>query len=67
MGGRGFLVTERQHGVLKGEEGVGGDDEVPGEPVGGAVARGDTEGVGVVAEGAKEIVFLRLKLRDSSS
>lgn len=50
VGGRGFLVAEGQHGVLDGEEGVGGGDEVPGEPVGRAVVRGAREGARVLGE-----------------
>ncbi len=50
VGGRGFLVAERQHGVLEGEERVGGGDEVPGEPVGGVLGRGGAQGVRVPGE-----------------
>lgn len=59
MGGRGFLVAERQHQVLEGEQGVGGGDEVPGEAVGSAMGRGDAQDTGVLGEGAEQVVGLR--------
>ncbi len=43
VGGRGFLVAEGQDGVLEREQGVGDGFEVPGDPVGGAVAGGGEE------------------------
>lgn len=56
VGGRGFLVSERQHGVLEGEEGVGGDDEVPGEPVGRAVQGRLRQHGRIPGEGSDELV-----------
>lgn len=55
VGGRGFLVTQRKHGVLEDEHRVGGGDEVPGETVGGTVAGGGGEGVRVRGEGVDEV------------
>ncbi len=40
VGGRGFLVAEGQDGGQQGREGVGDGDQMPGEPVGGAVGGG---------------------------
>jgi hypothetical protein len=60
VGGRGFLVTQRKHGVLEGEQRVGGDDEVPGETVGGTVAGGGGEGGGVGGEGVDQGIGLVL-------
>lgn len=54
MGGRGFLVAERQNGVLEREQRVGSGFQVPGDPVGGAVAGGAEEDDGVVAEHAEK-------------
>lgn len=54
VGGRGFLVPQREHRVLEGEQRVGDGDEVPREPVGCAVARRGGEGVGVGVEGVEK-------------
>lgn len=56
VGGQGFLLAARQGRarVVEAEEGVGGGLEVPGEPVGGAVAGGGFEEAGVVAEEGEE-------------
>lgn len=56
MGGRGFLVAERQHGVLEGEEGIGGDDEMPGKPVGRTVHGRLREHGRIPGEGTDEVV-----------
>ena len=60
VGGRGFLVTQRKHGVLEGEHRVGGGDEMPGETVGRTVAGGGGEDVGVGGEGVDEVCRLVL-------
>ena len=54
VGGRGFLLPLRQHGVLKPEKRVGHDHEVPGEPVGSVVGGGEGEGPGVGGQGGVE-------------
>lgn len=54
VGGRGFLVAERQHGGEEGERGIGKGDEMPGEPVRGAVGGGAEEEAGVVGEDEKK-------------
>lgn len=56
VGGRGFLVADgqRRRGVLEVEEGVRGVFEMPGEPVGRAVAGGGGEGLGVVGQRAQQ-------------
>lgn len=54
VGGRGFLVAARQHRVLEGEQGVGDDDQVPGETIGSAVRGRSGEGGGVCGEGGDE-------------
>lgn len=54
VGGRGFLVAARQHRVLEGEQGVGDDDQVPGETIGSAVRGRSGEGGGVFGEGGDE-------------
>lgn len=56
VGGRGFLVTDRQHRVLEVEKGVGGGDEMPGKPVGGAVGGGGAEDAGVFGKGGEEVL-----------
>jgi hypothetical protein len=50
VGGRGFLLADRQDGGEKGQHGIGDADEVPGETVGGAVGCGLGEDAGVVGE-----------------
>lgn len=55
VGGRGFLVPERQHEVLEQKKGVGDPDKVPGEPVGSPVRGGEPEGVGVLGENGEEV------------
>lgn len=60
VGGRGFLVTQRKHGVLEAEHRVGGGDEMPGETVGGAVTGGGGEGVRVRGEGVDEVCRVSL-------
>lgn len=58
VGGRGFLVAERQDGGQQGRERVGDGDEVPGQPVGGAVVGGGGEDAGVVGERVEEGVHV---------
>ncbi|CAM5642850.1 hypothetical protein SVIOM342S_08136 [Streptomyces violaceorubidus] len=57
VGGRGFLPAARQHGGQERQRGVGDGDEVPGEPVGGAVVRGGGEDTGVVGERGDQILL----------
>lgn len=54
VGGRGFLLTDGQHGGEEGKGRVGDDDEVPGEAVGGAVGGGGGEDAGVAGEDGEE-------------
>ncbi len=59
VGGRGFLVAEGQDGGQQGRERVGDGDEVPGEPVGGAVGGGGGQDAGVVGEGLMQRRLVR--------
>lgn len=56
VGGRGFLVAEREHRVLNGEQRVGDDDEMPGKPIRRTVPGCGGEHVGVRGEGAEEVL-----------
>ncbi|GGW87468.1 hypothetical protein GCM10010297_05720 [Streptomyces malachitofuscus] len=51
VGGRGFLLTQGQHGGKPRQYGIGDGDEMPGEPVGRTVGGGAEKNAGVVGEG----------------
>lgn len=50
VGGRGFLRTTRKDDGEKGENGIGDDDEMPGQAIGGVVRGGGPENTGVIGE-----------------
>lgn len=55
VGGRGFLVAERQHDVLKTENSVSGHDKMPRQPVGRPMPRGKTQRMRIFGQGGEEI------------
>lgn len=57
VGGRGFLVAERQHAVLKTENSVCGHDKMPRQPVGRPMPRGETQGMRIFGQGGEEVGF----------
>lgn len=54
VGGRGFLLTDRQNSEQKGQRGIGYGDEMPSQPIGSPLGGGLSEDSGVVGESGEE-------------
>lgn len=59
VGGRGFLLTQRQHGGKQRQYGIGDAHEMPGKPVGRPVSGGAEENTGVIGKGPMQRWLIR--------